>query len=208
MAAGPYFPMMVAGFVGKGSCLPTFHSRRGYGDPVDTATLDRLISSDFIKTRPAKQLTCSGDMFDVGKSKIIGDIVIFNKGSAGHSQPFYLLKFCDEIRKIAWVEGDIGIEIADDIIGNGLDTLIAGLKCKYLCGELAVSVFWSPDKFHPRMAAKVAPDDIVGAVRRAVADDDPFSRQKGLRRHRLDSLFNEACFVVGRCYNSIFHRFH
>src|SRR5258708_12779918 len=58
--------------------------------------------------------------------------------------------------------------------------------------------FGHPDQLDPPVSSRVSPDDVVGPVRRAVADDDPFGRSDRLPHHGLDRPFDELCFVPRR----------
>src|ERR1035438_4051425 len=51
------------------------------------------------------------------------------------------------------------------------------------------------DQFHPRMFSRILSHDLISAVGRTIADDDPFERADGLRHNGSYGQFDELSLV-------------
>src|SRR2546426_926834 len=67
-----------------------------------------------------------------------------------------------------------------------------------LSAEMPLGTFRHPDEIDPFVLRRISAHDLVRAVGRAVADDDPFRWLHRLPHHRLDGQFNERRLVSRR----------
>jgi hypothetical protein len=72
-----------------------------------------------------------------------------------------------------------------------------------LTREMPLAPLRHTDEFDPGVVGYVALHDLIGPIRRAVADDNPFERSDSLRHHGFQSQLNKLSFVASRRDESI-----
>ena len=66
-----------------------------------------------------------------------------------------------------------------------------------------LAAFGHPKEFNPWVAGSIAAHDVVRAVGRTIADDDPFDRSQCLGDNCLDCILNECHFVSCGCDENV-----
>src|SRR5712691_5562272 len=160
--------MVKAGFFEKGPGLPALHPRGGDCDPIDCSAFNRDVAANLFKALPAKKLAGAGDVLEL--SETVGVSVamllagIFDKGSAGNAEPRVSDKPGQKKLDVIGIEGDVGVEIADDVEGQPFQSRKAGVEGVGLGSELAIATFGHPQQFDPGMRGGVTLHNFIGAV--------------------------------------------
>ena len=79
-----------------------------------------------------------------------------------------------------------------------LYALVASPKPQHLPSKMPLITLRHFQQFNPWILSYVLLYDVIGAVRRAITDDNPLKRPHGLCHNRLNSKFNKLGFVSGR----------
>ena len=106
---------MLARLFEKRSRFPSLHARRDDGNRVDPAGLDGFVSADLFIALFPEQLAGPGNMFGAGEPVIVLARP-FAERRPGDPQPRILRELVQEEMKIVFVDGDVRIQIADDVI--------------------------------------------------------------------------------------------
>src|SRR6187399_3317651 len=69
--------------------------------------------------------------------------------------------------------------------------------------ELAVGALRHSQQFDPFMVSRIASDNLVGLISRAVANDNPTPRQDGLGDDRSDRILDERAFIPRWSYKNV-----
>ncbi len=190
-------PMVVAHLLGERAGAPTAHARARDRRPVDAAALDGLVAADLLVARAPEHLAGARHVLDVGEAVVVL-VIAFAERGARDAEPGVLREAAQEELEVVRVEGDVGVEVADDVVGQVAQRRVAGVERTHLAGEVALRVLGRAHEADPRMARGVALDDLVRPVGGAVADHDVALRQDGLGDHGLDRLLDQAGLVAGR----------
>ena len=168
VGAGAELSVMKTDFFGKRARLPAFHARRGDRDPIYRAALDRHVTAHFFEALAAEHLASTGNMFKSGELVSVGVLVavirILNKRGSRYAQLGEKLKPGKQKAEIIRLEGDVGVEIANDVIGRPFEKDITRIEAVGFGGELAVAVVRHAQQLEPGMLAGIAADDLVRAV--------------------------------------------
>src|SRR5687768_8995572 len=98
---------------------------------------------------------------------------ILDKRCACDTQSRALGKSADEEFVIIRRQGNVGVEITDEIELNCLQLLITGCEASGLGRELPIPVLWHPDELNPCVLGGISLNDGVRAISGAVAYDNP-----------------------------------
>src|SRR5262245_59160685 len=105
---------MEANLFRKRPCLPALHPRGDDGDVIDTTGLHRNISTNGIKTRAAKQLACTGYVFDADEPIVVHRSIL--EWSAHETEPRIPNQSAQKKCKIVRVERDVRVHAADGVV--------------------------------------------------------------------------------------------
>src|SRR5215471_17204785 len=110
---------MKAHLFGKCAGFPAFHPRGRYRNPVNRTGLHRGVTAYYFETFSAKHLAGAGDVSEIRKlmriTVLVNPVVIFDKRRACYSQVRIGAEFLQQELEVIGTEGDIGIEIADEV---------------------------------------------------------------------------------------------
>src|SRR5882724_7669331 len=70
----------------KGSCLPSFHPRRGDRDPVNSSSAVRNITADLLETSISEKLTSPRNMILTFETVPCGVVAAFYKWGSSHAE--------------------------------------------------------------------------------------------------------------------------
>jgi hypothetical protein len=115
------------------------HPSHGHSSPV-YSTSDRAVSPDSLEALPPKQLARAKDVHLV-ETPVFNSVVIslFHRGS-GHAKFRILGKLCQEESIEILIEGDIGVDIADDVKLNMLELFDPGANASSFRGKGTISM--------------------------------------------------------------------
>src|SRR5580693_5132457 len=109
----------------KRSGFPALRACAQNGDQIDPARSYGCVAADVFKALPPEHLTHSRHMLDADELVVVTQIP-FTKGCATHSELRVLRESIHEKRKIVRIKGNIGIEIADDVVLQFAQFFLAG----------------------------------------------------------------------------------
>ena len=191
-------PVMLTDFVGEGLSMPTFHSCRKHGNYIEAPTFDWNITSDFLEAFAPEQLARARDVVGAAESEVVG-FFPFAERCPCETQLRILGKLAKQELIVIFGERNVRIQIADDVEaavrsasgrirrGEGQrtedrgQTGVAGIEGVGFAGEMAVVPLGHSQQFYPIVLLRVTLDNLICAVSRAIADNDPFARQRCLR---------------------------
>ena len=75
---------------------------------------------------------------------------------------------------------------------------VAGIEGVGFPGEMAVMPLGHSQQFYPIVLIRVTLDNLICAVSRAIADNDPFARQRRLRDDGANGLLDKCGFIASR----------
>src|SRR5215475_7682467 len=114
-----HFAVVAARHLQEGLRLPALHTRGGHRHPIDSATLDPGVAADLFKAPPPEHLTRTGNMLEIRKlvrvAVILRPIGVFYEWRARHAEFRQLCELAHQELAITRFEGDVGVEIADQI---------------------------------------------------------------------------------------------
>jgi hypothetical protein len=197
MIATSNVAMVKANLVIKSPRSPAFVLRSEQRDEVNPSGTDYRISAYFFKTPPTKHLAGTGDVVRTFEPLVVYRIVL-NIGSAAHAESRILRKLCKEEFKIIGSEGHIRIQISNHIVIQAFNSSVPRIKCRYFPGKTALSSDWKSYQFYPIVGGCVSFYDVISAISRTVADDDPLHGSKCLSDDRSDGLLDELGLVSRR----------
>src|SRR5271165_191659 len=145
-------------------------------------------------------------MLHIRKSVII-DLVIFDKRRSRDTKARILCEFLQNESKVVGPECSIRVQISNNVVIVELDSREPGVEGLYLRSKMPLTALGHAHKLNPRMIFNVASDNLVGLVRRTVADHYPDYREYCLGDHRLDRLFDKPRLITGGRYQCVFKIF-
>src|SRR6516165_2871121 len=89
------------------------------------------------------------------------------------------------------VERYVCIEVADDVVSHASEQVVARIECIYLSGKVSLVPVRYPKKPNPRMVLQITFNDLIRAIGRTIADNDPRDRQASLGNDRFDGQPDE-----------------
>ena len=110
-------------------------------------------------------------------------IALFPEHRASHTQRRIALELPQQKLDVVRIEGNVAIQIADDVVGKVLDALEPGVEAAHFRAKAALVVPGKADQLDPVVSIDEAPHDISRLIGRSVVDDDPPERAHGLARH-------------------------
>ena len=187
--------MMDTEFFCEGSGLPAFHSCSGDSYNVNPPDLQSDVSPDLLETLPPEQLASARNMFNARELIIVAGSSLGKRGPC-HAHSWIFSELAQQKRKIVLVKRNVRVEVADDVIlqtGGSGQTLV---ESTHLTCEIARVTLRHSHQLYPFVLCGIPLDNIVGAVGRTVAHDDPFERMHGLRNNGSDGEFNKSRLVT------------
>jgi hypothetical protein len=121
---------------------------------------------------------------------------LFKTPSSGNTQFGIFSEFREQVAEVTWIQPEIGIQVTDELGRVRSEHLEPGAESEHFGSKLARTILFSPDKADEGMSHRVLPDDFVGPIRRAIADDHPHFGAQHLRYNRPDCLFYIVLFIV------------
>src|SRR2546425_178899 len=189
--------------------LPSYHPGGGDGDPVNASRLVRDVTPDRLKALTPKELTLSTDVGLALEAIGLGTVSsFFLEDRTSDSEAGVFVEPAQEKFEEIPVERDVGIEVAHNLMIEGLDRLVTYIEGMCLGGEAAISAFRHVDHFDPLVKCRVTTDNSHRAVRRTVVHDHPSDRENGLVDYRLNGPFDEGLFVASRSDQDAPQRIH
>ena len=180
---------------------PALHPGGGHGDPIDTPFLYRNVAADIHKALPSEKLASTGNVFGAGKAEIIV-VLALDERRPGHPEFQVSGEPAKKEFEIVRFEGDIGVQIPDDIEAAIAELFVPGIERVDLRREAAFHMGRSPDQFNPRMFGRVARYDLVSPIGGAIADDDPPGREGRLRNDGADRVLDEVRLIPCRSFST------
>src|SRR5580700_8552096 len=119
----------------KRSGFPALGARAQNGDQIDPARSYGCVAADVFKALTPEHLTHSRHMLDAHELIVVTQIP-FTKGRATHSELRVLSEPIHEERKIVRIKGNIGVEVADDVVLQTAQLLLAGANGDGLPGKI------------------------------------------------------------------------
>lgn len=193
LAPGGISDLEVIGMqAGERSRLPPLHPRRDHGNGILTPPAAKGITADLLEAGLAEKLDGAGDIPRFaqvpGQEPPVDRLV---KCAARNAQLWVLAELAQQSLEVARLKGDVGIQVADEVVRQALEHSMAMTQGLNLTGEIdtPASVIPSGKNDEVRLALVIL-DDAIGIVRRAVADDDPPAWPSALRHDRLEGVLD------------------
>src|SRR5262245_55530441 len=133
---GAHLPMMVEGPLCERTGRPPFHARGCDGNRVDSAPLDRDVPAAFLEALPTEQLALPVDRVRVDVAIPKGMEIAFDIVGPGHAQPGHRRKLAEQKLEEIWTEGNIRVDVPDDIEGQILEASVSGVDCLHFRSEM------------------------------------------------------------------------
>src|ERR1035441_5208333 len=140
---------------------------------INAATLQRHISADRLKTLAPEQLAAAPDILDILET-IIVLVQTFPERGTRKSELRILLHCSYQKLEVIRLEGDVGVQVADDFEVQIFHPLVSSIEGMRLPREMPFLSLWHPYQFNPWIVRHVPAHNLVGTVGRPVAHDDPF----------------------------------
>src|SRR5690349_17840437 len=121
--------MMIIMFFGESPGLPASHAYGQDGNHVNSPSGNRNVAVDRLKTLAPKKLTCSRNVVDRGKTKIV-TASIFPKGRACEAELWELRESIEEEFEEIGLKRNIRVHTGDKIVVQSLDRLVANIEGK------------------------------------------------------------------------------
>src|SRR5437867_4091758 len=166
-------PMVAAHLLDECPGLPAFHPCRRHRDPVDSTAFYWQIAADLFETFSPEELARARDVFHGSESEVISGRAL-GEWRSHYSESLVCGQLREQKVEIVLVEGDISIEVPDDIEILALHPLVACVEALDFAGEVPVSALGHPYQFHPWVVGEIPRDNFVSAVCRAIAHNHPF----------------------------------
>src|SRR5208283_1255716 len=156
--------------------LPAHHPCGRDCYPIDSASLIWCESSDLLKAALSKHLAAARNMVMPLKALPLGAVSVLFEDRSRDPKVGICIKLAQDKLNIIHIEGNISIEIPQNLIVQVLDSFIAGVESLHFGCKAAVSPLRHLDQFDPRILYKVAAYDFCSPVCRSVVHDHPFRR--------------------------------
>src|SRR5206468_2340917 len=143
-------PMVMADPFNEGPGFPTLHPRRGHGNPIDPASLDRLVAADFLETPAPEELACPGDVFQAGKSEVIASRSL-DEWRSRHTELRIGSKLPQQEFEVVDLERDVGVQVSNDVVILVTQGLVASAEALDLRCKVAVSALGQAYQRNPRI---------------------------------------------------------
>src|SRR5271168_3851292 len=182
--------------------FPALRTCAQHGDQINPARPYGRVTADLFKALPPEHLTHTRHMLDADKLIVVAQIPFAKRGSSD-SQLAVLGESIHKERKIVWIEGDVGVQIADDVILQFAQSLLAGANGYRFPGEISFAALGHAHQFNPRVIRGVFPDDVIGAVCRAIAHDHPSEGWHSLRNDRFEGQLNILGLIPRRSNQNV-----
>ena len=193
---------MKTSVIGECSRLPPFHPGGCHRAPVDTPERHRHVSANFVETLAPEQLARARYVLDVREPIVVVSSVL-DEGSAGDAQPRVGGELTDEKIEVVGAEGNVRVDIANDIERNVFDRIEAGIEALDLGGKAAFVPLRHPDQHNPPALLCRSRHQLIGPVGGSVADDDPSQGRTRLRKHRPSETADMLLFIARRRHNHV-----
>ena len=167
---------------------PAHHPAGGDGDPVDAARGIRDVASYLLEAPAPKELTAAGHVGLPFEAVAPGVVAVLLEDRARDSETSIVSELAEEELTVVVVERDIGVQVADDLVRQGLDSLVAGIEGVHFARKAALAVRWHLEHLDPGVPCHPPPHHLGCTVGGAIVHDDPSDREDGLPSHGLDRL--------------------
>jgi hypothetical protein len=97
----------------------------------------------------------------------------FVKPASPQSQAIILVKFRKKTSKVVGAKRNVRVEIPDEIEFDSLQMLLTGADCVRLRRKIVRVIIAKTNQANEIIALACGADDIIRAVRRAIAHDNP-----------------------------------
>ena len=162
---------MPNGEVGERLHLPTVHARQDLGGRVLTAASQRKQAADVIEAGPAEKLDGTGHaaLADALGTSPARDL--FDDVTASDSERRSLLEGLDETLEVVGRDGDVGIEVAHEIVVDAVESIEPGTERVDLGREVGGGSTGPLDELHRWVPTGMAPDNVGRPVTRPVVNE-------------------------------------
>ena len=160
------------------------------------------VPADFLVAIAPEKLAGPGYVLDAGEAVIVL-LGLFPEGCPCHSQPRVFCKSVQKKGDVISIEGNIGVQVADDVVIQIPDPVVSRIESMHLAGKVTLAALGHSHQFDPWMSRRVLFHNVVGAVGGAVANDHPLQRKQGLSGDGLYRLLDELCLVAGGSYQDV-----
>src|SRR5713101_6761061 len=154
------------------------------------------VSASLCKTSAPKQLASAGDMLDVREAVIIDRIRAFFERRSNQSQCGIFGQFAKQEEKVVFVKGDVCVQAANCTKVEILDSSVPCVKGMNFSREMPFAPLGHPNELDPWVIPCVFAHNLVRAIGRTVANDDPFDRPDCLHHHRPYGETDELSLVA------------
>ena len=113
------------------------------------------------------------------------------------------LETLEQCLEVLFSERDVGVEVPEVRIFRLLKGLYAGVYRADVGRSVPDACFVLANEAYEPMLLRVPPNDVIGAVRRAVADDDPLEWCHGLSHHGPYRQLDEIDLVPSCGYKHV-----
>src|ERR1700680_2560209 len=103
-------------------------------------------------------------MLDADELVVVSQIP-FSESCSTHSQLRVFCKSTHEESKIIVIKGNVGVQVADNVVPQFDQFLVSGVNGESLSGKMPFATVGQSDQFNPRVFDRITLDDFVSSVR-------------------------------------------